>query len=306
MLSRLFGRKDATTGRTTQRRVVRLRMESLEAREVPAVYFWNPEIQSIPDPLPGEDEEVLNPFARVAYNWVNDAGERYDEPPGTDDDLVFTNLPYNDSHPNFPTSTCRITSASPSSFQSITILAGYGGPVSIERVLTVGTFVQRGGYVAQVGGGLDFYVTNAFTFTGGTLNSTSTLGTVHLQGATGTINLNGSAVELGSTLNVEARNGIGSYVELEPGTLSLANAAWIVVNSLCQFKLPERPGQPQVVIQPKQGTEPGVFHPKGANSVAVLDQGLNQKIGLKIENQAKLTVLKSMTVSGFSQSQLPG
>lgn len=274
----------------------KLGCEMLEARDVPAVYYWDPVLDQ------NGGEEQIDPRVSVGSNWTDQYGTRYSDssPPGANDDLYYigTSLEPSNGAPQFPWSESYIDSSSGGTFKSIHLLAGYTGTVHLQVATTVGTFEQQDGAIAQESGGLDFYVTSSFTFTGGTLNNTSSLGTVHLQGATGTIQpaTNGS-VERGSTLSLESRSGVGSTLTQLPGTEWTTNGAGMDVFANCSYELPEQPGAGPVKVLKKQGRveKDGVINlyidgTENVNQVYETDAGIWVQGGiLTITHDAKVT-----------------
>ncbi len=243
MFSRLLGRPSKTSQIAPRlaRLKSRLGCEMLEARDVPTALYWNPQ------------SYTADPHVSVANNWTDSNNVRRTNPPTAADDLFF--LGYGSPGPGYSNSNAIIDSSSGGTFHGIHLVNYYAGTVSLQVATTVDTFEQRYGSIAQSGGGLDLFVTNAFTLTGGTLNNTSTLGTVHLRGATGVIQptYGGPDVEVGSTLSLESRNGIGTTLTQLPGTEWTTNGAGMDIYANCGYELPEQPGAGPVVVQQRVG-----------------------------------------------------
>lgn len=123
----------------------------------------------------------------------------------------------------------------------------FTGTVELQDNTTIGSLYMAGGNIAMVGSpgsGNDLNITVTLNFTGGTLNSSSTLGTVHLTGANGfgaTANLNpqSGAITIGSTISLEglgtATTGAGMSIFL--GNYTIKNGADFNVGDYCDMQV---------------------------------------------------------------------
>ncbi len=263
----------------------------LEARDVPTALYWNPVMNPV--------TYTVDPHVSVANNWTDASGTRRTNAPVADDDLYF--MGYGSPGPGYPNASAIIDSSSGGTFHGIHLVNYYAGTVSLQVETTVNTFEQRYGSIAQSGTGLNLFVTNAFTLTGGTLNNTSNLGTVHLQGATGLIDPvdGGIDAEIGSTLILESRSGIGTTLTQLPGTLWTTNSAAMDVYANCSYNLPEQPGAGPVKVQQRFGknTTKGILR-LYLNSSENVDQAVIDDRGILVLG-GSLVVTHDATISGL-------
>lgn len=242
----------------------------LEAREVPAVLFWNPQ--------PG-----LGLSASVAGNWSVGAqgGTLSLVAPGPTDDLFFTPVltvaqPDNSGiigggTPGGPTSppptqtdispNCVFDSASGSQFNSINLVSEYAGTVTFQHDIAVGGFTMTSGAIDQTGvsqsSALTFTVNAAystsggsFTWNGGTLNSGLNAGVVSIVGITNaTI---GDGTDTSYTTGSDLKLLSGTILSAS-GSIVLNNGAGLEVGVLCQLK--GQPEQPTIPPPPKKWVE---------------------------------------------------
>ncbi len=235
----------------------------LEARDVPAAFYWNP--------LAGSDL-----LASTATNWVDGSGIRAMTAPGAADDLYFTGVeipvtsteslifgaesfvvppgsppPPPPPPPVIAQANCYITSSDPNesivrTYNGVHVMAGYTGTVDFKVSTFVGNLELRGGNIAQndafyaSAGGGHLAVTVHFDWTAGILNSSSTAGWVHLVGATGIIDPgDGNTVGLGSTLSLEKNTSdLGADVTLGDGTIQGIGLPDIFVGEFCKLQRP--------------------------------------------------------------------
>ena len=243
----------------------RLGCEMLEARDVPAAFYWNP--------LGGSDL-----LASTANNWTDGVSSRYSTPPGTAADLYFPGHPVGSSSgPSYPSAPATIDSGGV--FKSIHIY-DYGLSVTTSVDVTVETLELRRGNIVQqnaASNGGKLTITSRFDWTGGDLNPDTsspagpTVGLVTLSGATGLINPgDGTTLNLGTQFVVDS----GAFVTQASGGISLLkDNGFDILNGtfLCQAK-----GQP-VGILPTLTAAGNVTYPKNAVQV-------NQGGKLRVEN----------------------
>ena len=119
---------------------------------------------------------------------------------------------------------------------------GYSGVLSLSSV-SFNTFEQTTGTIDQPTATTNLVVTSSFTWTGGTLNSTSNLATVTITGSgtTGTIDPDGGTVILGSSINLED----GAVATMKEGTIN-------VINDGTEFKVWANSG---LAVDPGVGNE---------------------------------------------------
>jgi hypothetical protein len=206
-------------------------VEPLEAREVPANLAWT--------------NAMGNGLSTTAGNWWNlDTGATATSAPAAGDSLFFDGSVSNNSVYGLIGFGLSETVAD---FASIQFVNNYSGTVNVapdsSGGLSVGSFTLSSGAIAQPYFNTNLTVLSSFTWTGGTLNSSSNLATVTLSGATGTFApAGGGTVELGSDITLangaEAtmregtvdmnKSGIqfitttGSRFHIDPGTLKQA------------------------------------------------------------------------------------
>jgi hypothetical protein len=202
MISRLFARKV----RAHRPPVPRLRVEGLEAREVPAT--WNP----VPVYDMMTNTTSFDCLASNPNNWTFGYGESIS---------YFTTATFNSSNTN----PCEDFSGN---FDAININPGHTGTITLNGDLTVAMLYQGGGTIDQpLGSGSEITITEWWSWEGGTHNSTSTLSSVTFDGslypsmASATIApTDGGTVSTGSTLNF-----ISAPISVEPGTVTFTNSA---------------------------------------------------------------------------------
>lgn len=205
----------------------RLALESLDARVLPATYFW----------LGTVDTDAINPA-----NWSMTGGPS-NVIPGDGDTIIFAQHgtgeggPVGEGPPPSPPPVvdCDGLVLTSGSFEAMHIQGGYTGTVTFGSALTVGTYSQANGAIAQPQSGYELTVLDTFTWIGGTLNSTSTLSTVRIRGAVGTVDPGvGNTITTGSMLSMESRsvsgNPQGSSTTFLPGTVDFTNSSTIYVD----------------------------------------------------------------------------
>jgi len=317
MLTRILGRSVRKSKIAPPPSVARLKTrlgcEMLEAREVPAVLFW--------DPQPG-----LGLSASVADNWSVgvQGGIRSLTAPGPADDLYFTPVltvaepgeggpitlvtigigdpinpppisPPPTSPPTNPPTTispdCIFSSASGSQFKSINLVNDYEGTVTFQHDIAVGGFEMTSGAIDQTGvsqsSALTFTVNAAystsggsFTWTGGVLNSGVNAGVVSIVGITNAAIGDGTdtSYTTGSDLKLS-----GGTILSASGSIILNNGAGLDIGVLCQFK--GMPEQPTIPPPPKRwvdllkgaNPQPGLNTVKGIGQVVI--EGKASSIG---------------------------
>jgi hypothetical protein len=204
-LFRQLTKKALPPSRPTNR--FRPMLESLDARVVPAAYFWTGAVSS---------------DATNILNW-NDGTRVPLSLPDADDDVTI----------GYGSRDCDglVSNGSATSFLSLHILSGYSGTVTLGESLSVGVYEQTGAALSQPTSGRDLTVTNEFTWTGGTLNSSNYLANVTLDGATGLIEpAGGGTVNLGS--NFKLSNS--AVATMKEGTINITNDGMVFeVNQNC-------------------------------------------------------------------------
>lgn len=188
-------------------RRLRLNCEGLEAREVPAALTWvgNGTLPS------------MNPA-----NWSPA------QSPANGDNLFF-----DDSS----TANCTIITSPTLQFNSLNILEGYTGTVTVYTPSTFNHIVLQDGAIALTGG--DLTITNSLNWTGGVLHNGTATRTVHMAGgsAASISPTAAGTVATGASLSFEYLNGVGSTGTFNPGTVEFRNAAHLEVDQLCSVQL---------------------------------------------------------------------
>lgn len=197
----------------TSARLSRFRptVEALEAREVPAVFYWTG----------AQNTDANNP-----YNWSVGGAPGL---PGEGDVLHFSStpsvpIPGQPSPPPTSAPDCvgLLSLGEGISFAAVYIESTYTGTVTIAEALTFGTFQLAGGAISQPDATFSLTVTGSFTWTGGTLNSSAALANFVLSGATAIIApVGGESVSLGSSIDFSN----GSITTLQAGTLNVTKDA---------------------------------------------------------------------------------
>ena len=235
MFARLIAKLFAPATRTPIRnaRRTRLNAESLEAREVPANFWWAGGYSANPT------------SAALHQNWVYQAFE--DNPSTTQDETQrhysLGPLPGNGDNvffqgdPMLPNSTeveptyydcVGFGLASGYTFESVAVGSvgqgwHYNKTVTLASGFKTNAFTMSSGKISQPGTtGYDITVNTNFTFQGGTLNSSGSLANVKLDSAEAYITPYGEgSVTLGSNLRPED----GTNLTISPGIVNLTNDA---------------------------------------------------------------------------------
>lgn len=193
----------------------RLGVEGLEAREVPALYSWT----SL-----GGDFDTLS-------NWtLASTGTTPTHLPVDGDDIAFMSATFG---PCF-----NFHGPGSGSYNSVVINGSYSNTVTLSGGFSTATLTldSSGAAISQPVSGTDITVTGSFTWTKGTLNSSSHPATVHLTGTAlinptndGGMALLGNpgpgTVSSGSLLSFEN----GAVATITTGTLVFTNASTIDV-----------------------------------------------------------------------------
>ncbi len=233
----------------------RLGCEMLEARDVPAAFYWNPLLSG----------GMVNANVDVASNWTDMSGVRQTAAPVSADDLYFTGYSQpGSSGPSYPGANAVIKSADINqpvvrTYNSIHLLAGYTGTVDFKVSTYVGILELRGGNIAQndafyaTAGGGHLTVRVHFDWTGGTLNSGPTAGWVHLEGATGIIDPgDGNTVNTRSTLNLmKNASDVMASTTQRRGFIDFLDGNGMIVGETCQVELKVKPipaGNPNAIV----------------------------------------------------------
>jgi hypothetical protein len=214
ILNRLKANKLRTVNSPSAR--PRLRLESLEGREVPAANYW----------LGGDGD-----FTK-ASNWSNGL-------PAASNDLYFDgsvsgmNAGFYVGPKQYPPGSNPSYYVFPSSYAGVHIVNGYSGTLQFQSNMTFGTYEQRSGTTSNGSTqGLTTTVTTSLSWTGGTINS-GQLGYFNLaSGATGTVDPDSQGVSTGSTITLlgNAATMAGSAVEFLAGTVNWLGGSGLVVN----------------------------------------------------------------------------
>lgn len=234
----------------------------LEARDVPAVLYWNPPSQN-------------DLFASTASNWREGGplGPVWTAAPSITDDLFFntgpSSVPGGDGEGSMGggssggyNSNCIFTSTGGGQFGSIHILSLYTGTITFERDITVGGFSQASGNIDQTApsqtSALTFTVDvayanygahgGAFSWTGGVLNSGSNAGVVNIVGMTNATIGDGtdSSYTTGSDIKL-----LSGTTMIASGRIELANEAGVVVDTGCVLQALEDPVPPPPPTSPQ-------------------------------------------------------
>jgi hypothetical protein len=260
----------------------RLNLEHLEARDVPAAYYWSP---TTPQMLTSQ-----------ADNWLVGPGTPYapaTEAPNSDDHLYFGWDVEGDEDAYVGPASGAIPVDPPpptvDTFAGVHLLAGYTQRVTFLTSVRVGDFSIASGAIRQadtqlIPGGLggappppgssgtqsvtSLTVTSEFGWTGGTINDGDLLGDLILApGAVGVAEpTNAGTVTLGSdiTLGGDEDTDTGSTLDFSPGTFNLLLDAGVIVESHSHCRHLLKLGQAVVV---KKGANDLVFEEKGTYTV---------------------------------------
>lgn len=213
-IARLFDRKVAPPSSRRPRRRFRPGCEALEARDVPAHFYWVGGAD--PNAYPSYDPVDVPINARIAYNWTDDDFPAQRSPicPGNGD-IVYFNV--SDMGQNVD---CKFFGDA-GQYAAVLVEGGYGKTITLSKGFTTSTFdlnATPDAKVDQVGN--DITVTATFNMTNGTLNVAGHLANVKLDGATGTIApANEGTVKLGSSI-IETS---GAVLTRKAGTIEVNN-----------------------------------------------------------------------------------
>jgi hypothetical protein len=190
----------------------RPRVEFMEPREVPATLRWT--------------DALSTGLSQDAGNWqVEDSPGSWVtamRPPARGDDLRFDGATSNAS--------CALSGfnapESLADFNSISLVNNYSGTVTLasdgSAGLSANTFTLTSGAISQPAANTELTVLSDFSWTGGTLNSSTFLSTVTLSGATATFApASGGTVYCGSIISLKN----GAVGTLKEGTVELQNNA---------------------------------------------------------------------------------
>lgn len=217
-----------TDARPTKSTRPKLRLEALEAREVPTVNFWL---------------NVNSTYGNSA-NWLGGV-------PTWSDVLVFP--PYFPAPPTLgeegqpsppPPPPVSVGTTFPTTgatnFAGIRFEWGYSGTVTFPASITFGGYYQDCGTTVQ-GSATTTTVTSGFTWTGGSINASGVAGDFQLgPAAVGVIDPgDGNTVTLGDTLTLlgDATNPAGATLTHESGTWHLSQGSGIVVEAWSSLNL---------------------------------------------------------------------
>jgi hypothetical protein len=224
-----------------RRRSMRLGLESLEAREVPAVVMWSGAVSD--DFNNALNWDVLN--SRPLHHKVPEAG----------DDIVFSGLYVLDRHSAGGAGIQDCVGLKPDAsgaYNSLLMLESYEGTVTVAGGFDTRVFQLAGGTIDQPVASSPFADTDIavigdetidpnnsllltglpadFVWTGGDLNSTSTLSTLTIDGATAEFApANAGAVSTGN--NISLVNGAAA--EFKVGEFNFTNNGVLTIGALC-------------------------------------------------------------------------
>lgn len=117
---------------------------------------------------------------------------------------------------------------------SLRLISGYSGTVTIIAPLQTGTFVlsaaPTGSIAQQPTGSIssDLTVTDTFTWTSGTLNSSANDATVNINGGGSIAPTNAGTVTLGSTLIFTGTQPAPKETTIDPGTIAAVRGGIVV------------------------------------------------------------------------------
>jgi hypothetical protein len=186
--------------------------ERLEAREVPAAYYWL-------GTVPGGNWSTVG-------NWTLDPVNKTPAqtiPFGFNDDVYFDG----------DVSNISVNGGSMSGYKSLHLVNGYSGSVGIGG-MSVQTFEldSADATLDQIISTATLMVSSNFIWKDGTLNSTTNLATVEISGSTATALFapNGAGtVYCGSNLTLSN----GAHAEFQPGEIQFSNNPKITVGDNC-------------------------------------------------------------------------
>jgi hypothetical protein len=293
-----------------------LSLERLEARDVPASYYWAP-------PL-GSDLS-----AATASNWRIGSGPSLlaSQPPDADDHLYFVGglgqmdclIPaaltassgnaFAGMHLKFGPGPTTATGDGESG-GGLPGLVGYWNTVTLADSFSVGALTVECGYISQgsssvpSGNGSTLTVTSSLSWTGGTLNSNSVAGFINLApGASGVAkpsftnpSINGT-VKLGSTVNLLGDTfGLGSTLDVLKGTFKILGGDGFEVREFCQLQVKPEPTITGAVTM-------------DATTLSNVDKSIikvaaNGNVKFKPENRGQSTLLAIFDAKGSRASLL--
>jgi hypothetical protein len=237
----------------------RLRVESLEPREVPASFVWT--------------NATGDGYYGTAGNWFNlTTNSTATWNPVANDDVYFDG-DVSSANCNFLFAAMGQTqppgsppTPSAGEYRSVNLIDGYAGTVSTSSGFRTGTLTMESGAISQSMGNMsDVWVSQTFDWTGGTLGgthaNTATAGfaashsTLHLLGgSTTTIDPGaGNAVAAGSTLRFESALGVGSTGTVHSGAVNFVGGLGVVIDNLCTLTAEVTPATATFVDTPQPG-----------------------------------------------------
>ena len=236
----------------------RLRVEALEAREVPASLVWT--------------NATGDGYFGTAGNWLNlGTNATATSGPMGGDDLYFDgDVSSANCNSVVPAMTMSYVNGYPTpmpgEYHSVNLIDGYAGTVSTYNGFRTGALVMESGAVSQsMGYSSDVWVSQTFVWTGGTLGgthaNTATAGfaasnsTLHLLGGSTAIidPGQGNAVAAGSTLRFEAALGVGSTGTFHSGAVNFVGGLGVVIDNLCTLTAEVTPATATFVDTPQPG-----------------------------------------------------
>ncbi len=198
-------------GENAPPRSARLRMETLERRDNPALNVWL---------------GITDNFTTASY-WS-------DGVPTPDDILVFRGPTNTSSNPPLPqtgsnTSVTFVSIPPPipyaaDTYAGIRIIDAYSGTLTIPFHIKFGEYTQTTGNTSTPGKNVT--IDGSFSWKGGNLNTSSTAGEYRIQGVpTGVIDSGGNAVTTGSSIKLQKNplSQVASSVEMSNGQYNLIN-----------------------------------------------------------------------------------
>jgi hypothetical protein len=222
----------------------RPRFEALEARDVPAVFYWMGS--------GGPTDSTAD--ARVETNWnPHDFSPPRPNVPGPEDDVIFTD----DVFPPWITPGNCYHFGTAGSYRSVSFVGNYAGTVTLDSGFATGQLnLSSPGAISQPASGTDITVVgdsasdpgpyaDDFIWTKGTLNSTANLANLIVTGSTTTALIapaNAGTVTTKSTLKFLN----GATGTINPGTVNFAGGDGMDVGEYCSVTV--APGQPPATV----------------------------------------------------------
>jgi hypothetical protein len=230
MFARLIAKLFAPSTRTPIRNA-RLTVEGLEAREVPAAFYWYP--------------TVTGNLATDGANWKAIPTSSQGLLPGAGDDVWFET----DSRFGLDAD-CKDFGDASIKYNSVNVVSTFTRTVTLSNKVDTEYFNLHGGVISQPGSGTDITVSKDLYWTGGKLNNSGFTAKVTVAGAVATGKIepaNAGTLELGSHFTFDG----GSTGTFDAGTVTFKNDSDLIIDGFSTVSMvsPD-PAQPAKLAAP--------------------------------------------------------